>query len=73
MPDLQQPRVPDCACGGGGGTSGVLGVGGQLPKEIAAGRTGRNGYAAELEPRQRAIILPRWEAMSGRKASSTPG
>jgi len=35
---------------------------------IAAERTGRTCYAAELEPRYCAIIVARWEALSGSKA-----
>jgi site-specific DNA-methyltransferase (adenine-specific) len=36
---------------------------------IAAERRGRTCYAAELEPRYCDIILARWEALSGSKAS----
>jgi len=36
---------------------------------IASERTGRACCAAELEPRYCDIILARWEALSGSKAS----
>jgi len=36
---------------------------------IAAERTGRACYAAELEPRYCDIVLARWEALAGSKAS----
>ena len=35
------------------------------PTLIAAERTGRTCYAAELEPRDCDIVMPRWEALTG--------
>jgi site-specific DNA-methyltransferase (adenine-specific) len=40
---------------------------------IAAERTGRVCHAAELEPRYCDIILARWEALSGSKATPMDG
>jgi DNA modification methylase len=42
---------------------------GSGPTLIAAERTGRTCYAAELEPRYCDIVLARWEALSGSKAA----
>ncbi len=45
---------------------------GSGPTLIAAERTGRVCYAAELEPRYCDIILARWEACSGSRAAVHP-
>jgi len=46
---------------------------GSGPTLIAAERTGRTCYAGELEPRYCDIILARWEALSGSKATRGSG
>jgi site-specific DNA-methyltransferase (adenine-specific) len=46
---------------------------GSGPTLIAAERTGRACYAAELEPRYCDIVVARWEAISGCGASAMDG
>ena len=46
---------------------------GSGPTLIAAERTGRACYAAELEPRYCDIITARWEALSGGKVTPMEG
>jgi DNA modification methylase len=46
---------------------------GSGPTLIAAERTGRACYAAEPEPRYCGIVLARWEALSGCKATCSTG